>query len=676
MSDAARDLHISIGFNANTALRGLGDLDRRIDSTRDNVSGIGSGLGQMGARFETQMEGLDKGFTLWERNAGQFTSTMERKQRRIDLVADKTSLLEREIGRTTGELANVTREFGEGTEAAARLENQLLDLQIQQADLNREMQSLTSFDWGRLDRIGDGFINVGRSMTLGLTTPLMAIGGLGVRTFIQLEDSWAGVEKVTNATAEELAFLRQEMNDLVTAGGVPLSVTDMYGIAEAAGRLGIEIGNVRGFAETVAMLGTVTNMTADSAATYMAQFATVMQMPQAQFDQLGATLVGLGNNMATTESDIMRMGARLTGAGSAIGLAESEVLGFAAAFSALGISAEAGGTAFTNVMLGINDAVFDGGEKLDLFASVAGKGVDEFANLFRDDAATAIVYFVEGLGRLQDEGENTNEILGNLGFNGVNVTDILRRGAGAGDTLRTAIGLANQSWEENTALTEAAGKRYATTAAQMQVFRNTMTLFSETIGNDLSQMFGRLLDIGTRFFTWLTNMDDRTRRVVVTIGMVVAAIGPLLLGIGGAIKMVGKMRQTLLSLKKGFIIVKGAFAKGGLAMKLFAGPIGWVILAVGALIAIGVALWRNWDRVTEWFQGRFPRAFETIQNVIQGVRNFISNNVENFKGIFRGFTDFIAGVFTLDFGRAFGGLGSIIDNVTRACLHQVQNKLK
>jgi len=365
VSDAARDLKISIGFNPSPAIRGLGDVDRKVDGTKTGIAGIGTGLGKVGARFETQMEGLDKGFTLWERNSNQFTSAMERKQRRIDLVADKASLLEKEIGSTTTELTKVTREFGEGTEAAARLENQLLDLRIQQTDLNKEMKSLTGFDWGRLDKIGDSFVNIGRSMTMGITTPLAAIGGLGIRTFVQLEDSWAGVAKVTSGTTEQLAALRSEMNELVTTGGVPLSVSEMYGIAQAAGRLGIELENVRGFAETTAMLGTVTNMTAEQAANDMAQFATVMQMPQEQFDRLGATLVGLGNNMATTESDIMRMGARLTGAGSQVGLAESEVLGFAAAFTSLGLSAEAGGTAFTSVLLEMQNSIFNMDDKLE-----------------------------------------------------------------------------------------------------------------------------------------------------------------------------------------------------------------------------------------------------------------------------------------------------------------------
>ncbi|MCL2188426.1 MAG: phage tail tape measure protein [Defluviitaleaceae bacterium] len=683
MSDAVRDLFMQIGFDGASAARGLADLDRKADDTKRSIAAIGQTAGQMGASFETQMSGLDKSFTLWERNSDSFTTSMERKQRRIDLVTNKTALLEREITSTQSALAEARQQFGENSEAARRLENQLMDLQIQQADLNREMKSLTTFDWSALDRIGDKFKNLGQTMTLGVTLPLAGIGALGVRNFVQLEDAWAGVEKVTSGTSEELENLRSQMHELVTTGGVPLSVTEMYGIAQAAGRLGIEMDNVKGFSETVAMLGTVTNMTAEQAATDLAQFATVMQMPQEMFDQLGATLVGLGNNMAATESDIMRMGARLTGAGNTIGLAEHEVLGFAAAFSALGINAEAGGTAFTNVMLTMQDSIFNMDDRLDTFASVAGKSVDEFASLFKDDAASAIVYFIEGLGGLTEAGYNTNEIFSELGFNGVNVTDLLRRGAGAGDTLRNALDLASVSWEENTALVEAAGKRYNTTAAQIQTFRNRLTLLGNQVGGELVGRFGGLLDVGFRMMDWLSQLNPETRSMIVTIGLVVAAIGPALLAIGHAIRMINKMRATLKTLKVGILLINKA-------MK--ANPIGLVIVAIGALIAIGVLLWRNWDTVREKAQGlwegmknifgnirdfvvgvvstitdflseRFPAAFGLITSHLGILKDTFMSIFEGVKQIFRGLIDFVAGIFTGDWGRAWQGVRDVFEGI-------------
>ena len=150
MSDSQRDLFMLLGVDSSAAVRALDSLNRRVDDTKAGIGGIGSSLGGVGASFGTQMSGLDKSFTLWEKNNGRFASSMERKQRQIGLVTDKSSLLEREIDRTTGELIGATREFGENSEAARRLENQLLDLQIQQADYNSELQRLTSFDWDGL----------------------------------------------------------------------------------------------------------------------------------------------------------------------------------------------------------------------------------------------------------------------------------------------------------------------------------------------------------------------------------------------------------------------------------------------------------------------------------------------------------------------------------------------
>ena len=661
---------MSIGFDGASASRGLDGLNRRVDDIRDNSMRLGSGLNKDVANFGTQMSGLDKQFTLWERNSGEFASTMEKKQRQIELVTSKSALLENEINSVTGELIGSTREFGENSEAAGRLQNQLLDLKIQQADYNRELQRLNSFDWDAFNRIGQGFTNVGKNMSLAVTAPIVAIGGSSLNTFIQLEDSFARVQKVTSGTKEELAEVRSQLRYLATDGGIPLAITDMYELGTAAGRVGIELENMSLAVSTAAMLGTVTDLTADSAMDQMAQFSTVMQMPQENFDRLGSTLVGLGNNMATTENQIMRMGARLTGMGNAVGLSEAEVLGFSAAFSSLGINAEAGGTALTTIMLGMQNIIDTGADQVEYFAMVAGKSVEEFSELFKRDAAGAFIYMVEGLGRLNDEGYNTTQILSAMGFEGINVTDMLRRGAGAGDTLRSAIDLANTSWEENTALTEAAGKIYDTTASELQILRNRFTIFKDTIGSDLQHQFRALISLGDRTLQWFNDMDDGTRRTIITVGMFAASIGPVLLGIGGAITMIGKMRDTVVTLKSGFINMKSIFATGGKAIGFFTSPVGIAIIAIGALIAVGIALWKNWDEVTTWIgnsldflEERFPFAFGIASDVVDIFGDTARNVIDNTKQVFGGIIDFVAGVFTGDWSRAWTGVVNIFGGI-------------
>jgi TP901 family phage tail tape measure protein len=107
-------------------------------------------------------------------------------------------------------------------------------------------------------------------------------------------------------------------------------------------------------------LGESTNLTGQEGAEQFAKFANIVGMSQDDFSRLGSTLVALGNNMATTEADIMALAMRLAGAGSQVGLTEAQILAFSAALSSVGIEAEAGGSAFSKVMIGMQLAVETG----------------------------------------------------------------------------------------------------------------------------------------------------------------------------------------------------------------------------------------------------------------------------------------------------------------------------
>ena len=68
-------------------------------------------------------------------------------------------------------------------------------------------------------------------------------------------------------------------------------------------------------------------------------------------DRLGAPIVDLGNNFATTEAEIVDMATNLASAGSQVGMSESQILGMATALSSVGMEAQAGGTAISRLMV-------------------------------------------------------------------------------------------------------------------------------------------------------------------------------------------------------------------------------------------------------------------------------------------------------------------------------------
>ncbi len=477
---------------------------------------------------------------------------------------------------------------------------------------------------GKLTSFGDKMSDIGGKMSMYLSAP---IAGLGVGAFKAAEDfetAFTGVTKTVDGTVGEILDLRQGIIDM--AKEVPASTTEISAVAEAAGQLGIQVPNILDFTRTMIDLGNSTNLSAEEGATALARFANVTEMSQNDFDRLGSTIVDLGNKYATTEREIVEMGSRLVGAGHQVGMTEPQILGIATALSSVGIEAEAGGTAFSTLMSRMQLAVVQGGEGLKQFADVAGMSASEFKTAFEQDAAGAIVAFIQGLSDCDERGQSAIQVLTDMELSDVRLRDAILRASGASEMFTSAVEAGTAAWEENTALTDEANRFYDTTANKIQVAKNQITDAARVMGENMlpvvADLAGEISDLTEKF----SNLPPETQKNIIKFGAFVAAAGPvtkltgtLTSGLGSAAKGLGNMAKKLGDVKaakkaadsltnvaSAASSVTGAAKGAGSGVTGFAGilgklasPTGGAILAAGAIAGISVGIWKLYDDMVE-----------------------------------------------------------------------------
>jgi TP901 family phage tail tape measure protein len=455
---------------------------------------------------------------------GNESADMKNKLLAKQLQIDKTSAsLEKQTAKLN-ELSGALEEAGVNTDDLSHSSEQLAG-KIDTLKKKQGEAADKAMTFG--DKAGQAFNQVHEAIVAaGIAVALKEIYeyfASCAQASMDFESAITGVAKTTDLTDEELAAMSDSIKALSTE--IPATTEEIAAVAEAAGQLGIQKDALLDFTEIMTMLGTATNMTADEAATSLARFANITGMATDNYGRLGSVIVDLGNNFATTESEIVAMGTRLASAGKLAGLTEPEIMALAAAMSSVGIEAEAGGTAMTQTLNAIEKAVAKGGDDLAEFARIAGMSSEEFSSAWKTDAMSALTSFIGGLGKLDEQGESTVLVLEDLGLTGIRQSNMLKALGLAADQMTGAVNTANTAWQQNTALTNEANKRYATAQSRLTMMQNAYNNLKVAIGDAYTPALSEAYGVGTKVLNEITKFVQANPGVVAAITGLSAALG-------------------------------------------------------------------------------------------------------------------------------------------------------
>ena len=302
-----------------------------------------------------------------------------------------------------------------------------------------------------------------------------------------------------------------------------------------------------------------------------------------------------------------------------------------------------GGTAELNTALGIlaNNGIkgAEGGTHLRNIILSLQNPTDKAAAQM--EALGISVYDSEGNMR------SMNDILGDLnksmdGMTSAEKSNIIGTIFNKTDLSSVNALLANtgSTWDSlQKSITESGGAAQQMADTQLDNLQGQITILKSAL-EGLAISFGELLMpaikqiVGwvQKFVDWLNGLSEGTKKTVVTIALLAAALGPVLIVIGKVISAVGTIMTVVPKIAGVINTVKGAFA--ALNTTMLANPIVLIIAAIAALVAAFIYLWNNCDGFRQFWIDLWENVKQVAITVWNAIKEFFSQVWETIKTIF------------------------------------------
>lgn len=607
-----------------------------------------------------RLKDFDKALELDPKNLELIKLKQDEYNKTIELTKDKVKLLEEaqeEAYLSLKKNGAGSEEYAQLTVEVSKSRKELKQLIKDSNEAARKLEKTGDV----LKKSGDKISSFGKDMTMKVSTPLIGAGGVAVKNWMDLESAMTGVHKTTDLSQNDLKEMEKTFREMSKT--IPITAVELANIGEIAGQLAISKENIPDFARVMAMLDVATDMTSDEAANRIARFMNIFGTGQEKAENLGSAIVHLGNNYATSEPEIMEMSQRLAAQASLLKLTEGQTLGLATAMSAAGLGPEAGGSAMTSILQKMNEAgrgltqisdrldeVFEGTShtkeelinlfnatpkernaglaqiskdtnvnikqlrmwadayidaqfRLEEFARIARVSKEDFATMFSERPEEALLVFLTGLRKINDEGGDVASTLKLIGIRGIREKDTIQRLVKSVEILQDAFVDGDRAFAENTALVKEAELRFDDAAQKVQLLKNNLTDLTITIAEKIMPFFNDVVKQLTEKINSLDNMGDDTIKKILKVGGALIILGPASTILGKVLKIFGGIFKVSSLLFDGFKLFKSGLGLASGGLTLFAGSGGPVLLAVAAISGLVLVIKNLYDELTKDYIG-------------------------------------------------------------------------
>lgn len=612
---------------------------------------------------ETAYEGAQTNAKLFNREledqqerASIAESSLSQQRDKVDELRQAVSNLEKtkdvrifrnptgEIEKAEGELVELRGELDraiakenelESAYDSAKTENELAKTAQAAREVSQKMEAAKAEYKKAADEMklkDDSILNpstvksIGMTLSATLTPAITALGYKMVDASSTIDTAYRDMRKTVSGTEEQFETLKKNAIDFSRTHVT--SADQILQIEAIGGELGVATENLESFAEAISNIDVATNLDAEGAAETLGHLANIMHLTENDYEGFSDALVRLGNNGASTETEIANIAERIGSMGTIVGMSKSDVLAWASTIASTGQNAEAAGTAISRTMSffetavsaaggtldtsfeAINAAVEEGGDKLTVFASLAGMtaeefaeswetgaedmataldeqvdtakdslqliadiahmSADDFAKAWEEDPTVAMKAFIEGLNDVEKAGGSADKVLSDLGIRAVRqkqaIEGLMQTVGGLDDNLTMSKnaweGVSDQWGEAGDAANEAA-KKAEGFSGQLQIMKNMGQNFLSELGEGavpwMKMFSGQISFLSQTFSTFSTD----TKKWIVALGGLAAAAGPIMSVSASFATAKGEFMNWVDESVTGMAVVKAAFAKGG-----------------------------------------------------------------------------------------------------------------